>query len=261
MIKENSDPTKVEDAEDKYHLAEEDIVELGEHSEFVERIPTALKALPWPMEIQGTGYTDRKARKFKVWYPEGDLFLSLSTTIHELGHLRQADIDPELDPEKDMGQDWVEHYRSNLAREKDAIGRGWERASRYCPDQMAAIEAKFQAAKAAGKFKDLESFEMFYRQVQEMMILINEFYKDFGLTQDPLIRKKLLADNTGIDNDKLDSLIKEAAGDYVAAMIKRAGKSSFFTEINRMRTGDKLKKEYARIFIRQAVARIIEEKY
>lgn len=247
--------------EKKYSLAEGDIIEVGENSELLKKMPGAMQKLPWPVEIQGGGHSYRENKKFKIWYPEGDIFLSLSTVIHELGHLRQADIDENLDPEKDMGEDMREHYLSNLVREKDAITRGWERAVKHCPDLLSEIQQKFQKSKTEGKFEDFENFEAFYKYVQGIMILINEFYKEYGLSRDAEDRRKILKENSDISKDELEERIKEIAGEYVAGMIKKSKASDFFVKIDKMRTGEKLNKYFARAFIKKIAVEVAAENY
>lgn len=61
-----------------------------------ELISERIASLGWPLEFQGTGKTDYANRKFKIYYPLGDVFLSYAAVIHEIGHWRQSEIDQSL---------------------------------------------------------------------------------------------------------------------------------------------------------------------
>src|SRR5680860_494174 len=104
----------------EYSLKKENIFSL---SELPESLGERKKSLGWPVEIQGTGRIKEGTKDFEVYYPAGDVFLSFGATIHELGHLRQEEFNPEIDQiekEKERG-----HYME--VKEQDAYQRGLER--------------------------------------------------------------------------------------------------------------------------------------
>ncbi len=87
------------------------------------------KALGWPIEIQGTGRIIEGTNDFEIRYPQGNIFLSFGVVLHELGHLRQEEFNPEIDKidkEKEYGK-YME------VKEKDAYKRGLERLKKYFP--------------------------------------------------------------------------------------------------------------------------------
>src|SRR6056297_952984 len=85
-----------EQPEQKYKLPEENLVALDENSELRKNKEGAFeelrkRGLEWPVEIQGSGLYDPESGEFSVYYPLGGKFASWAVTIHELGHLRQAE--------------------------------------------------------------------------------------------------------------------------------------------------------------------------
>ncbi|MCX6792845.1 MAG: hypothetical protein NTY12_02370 [Candidatus Falkowbacteria bacterium] len=135
-----------------YSLNNTDITSISQ----LKRMPEVIEELNWPIELQGKGLTDRINKKMFVEFPEGDVLLSYVTTIHELGHLRQNEINPELEAESNK-------YLKLLAEEKDAWARGWERFSKSNQDIVDILENKFSENFSDGEIK---SFKELYLWVE-----------------------------------------------------------------------------------------------
>jgi len=246
--------------EKRYELPEENIIELDENSDFLKKLPEALRNLPWPSELQGAGHTLTSEKKFKIWYPKGDVLLSMAVIIHELGHLRQGEIDEYLDPERKRGS-ILENYQTNLARERDANERGWERIKKYCPDIIQELDTKIQEAHASGKLEKIESFEDIYNYFMKISEAINIMYSEFGIKKDAEIRQALCQENPDMSEGDVDEQVNEEAGKYVADKIKDDPLYEFFENIDAFRVGKKIDSLSARTFIKRVGEGIAQEKY
>jgi len=244
----------------KYELPEENIIELDENSELLKKLPEPLRNLPWPMEIQGSGHTYEDKKEFKIWYPKGDTFLSMATVIHELGHLRQAEINPGIDPEKKF-INTAEHNEADFIREKDAYRRGWERAKAYCPEMLRQIENEFATAKGKGKMAEFDNFQGLYDYFTSLGLKINQLYSDFDSRLDENLRKKFKHEDPNITEEGIESKMEEEMANYVAERIRNDEIFDFFKNIDKLRIGKKIDSEFARKFIKQTAEKIAEEKY
>lgn len=237
-----------QEIEKKYELPEGNIIACNEDSEIRKKhknyfVGLKDEGIEWPVEIQGTGFSDFKKKEFKVWYPEGDIFLSFAITIHELGHLRQGEIDKDFateglgSSEQKLKDEEVNHSKS----EKDAWQRGLDRAKKYCPEECQKIEEKFQEYKNKGKFKEYENFEEFFNYIIEMGLKITEFNDKVELPNEEDKRKK---------------------GRLIGKMIKENKlTNNFFIKQEKWRAGEKIDKDFAESFINKAAEKIAEEQY
>ncbi len=200
-----------------YSLKKENIFSLT-------RLPDSLserkKSLGWPMELQGAGRVKEGTKDFEVHYPAGDFFLSFGVTIHELGHLRQKEFNPEID---------------EIGKEKDAYQKGLERAKKYFPEVLIEVEKKFQEYKNQGKLKNFSTFEELYNFLQGS-ININS-----ALTATPEIK----------DEEEQDKSEYEA--------LKRAGIEKFFSELNESRVDEQIDKDWIEDYIMKMAEKISNE--
>lgn len=195
-------------------------------------IPPPLQMFPWPMELQGKGIANVADGSFEVRYPKGDALLSFVTTIHELGHLRQDEMDPAI-----ASLPSGSHERL-LAEERDAWRRGWERVARTCPDVIAALEAKAAAARSAGKLAEVPSFRALY-----------EWVCDHALTMVEV--QRMLFDGTGS--------FAEERWSELAGKFQRAELREFLDRYAAMRTGEPVAAEEVEDMIRRVVTDVASE--
>ena len=142
------------EATGNYILHDKNIIPLDDGSDIRKRNKDYYEGLKdegveWPVEIQGGGISDWEKKEFKVAYPVGDVFLSFTITIHELGHLRQGEIDEQF-AVKQLGapKEKREDERANsLESEKFAWDNGLKRAKKYCPEVIRELERKFKQYK------------------------------------------------------------------------------------------------------------------
>lgn len=190
-----------------------------------------LRALPWPQELQGKGLTDERAKTLTVRYPRGDVFLSSVTTIHELGHLRQHEVNPALPGE-------AGHARL-VAEERDAWQRGWERFAAANPDYLAAAEAKFQAHRrthpALTEFVTLADY---YGWVRD------------GVGQIVEAQRVLFEAEAAPRPEQLDQL---------ADQLEASGARTFLERLSATRVGETVDEPGLRAAITRTVERVIEE--
>ena len=232
----------------KYKLPIGNMIACGKESEIRKKKKDYFAGLKdegieWPVEIQGTGYSDFKKKEFKVWYPEGDIFLSFAITIHELGHLRQGEIDKDFateglgSSEQKLKDEEVNHNKS----ENDAWLRGYERTKKYCLEELTRMEEKFHEYKNNGKFSEYGSFEDFFNYIVKIGLKITEF------------------------NDKVELPDEEdetQKGKLIGQMIKEDKIiNKFFTNQDVWRVGEKIEKNFAEGFIKKAAEKIAEEEY
>ena len=169
------------DAVLRYNLPPDNIIAQDENTEIRKKnknlfLGLADEDIDWPAELQGSGRSDYDKKEFKIHYPTGDIFLSVAVTIHELGHLRQGEIDPRFASEV-LGAPKIspmDELASNQETEEDAWRRGLARAKQYCPEFMQEIEAKFKQHKEAGRLVKFENFEIFFNHVVAIGLKVSE---------------------------------------------------------------------------------------
>jgi hypothetical protein len=213
----------------KYSLKKENIFSLYE---LPESLSERKKSLGWPVELQGTGRVKEGTKDFEIRYPVGDVFLSLGVTIHELGHLRQEEFNPEID-QIDKDNEWGEYME---AKEQDAYQRGLWRVKEYFPEVLDEIEKKFQEHKKQGKLKNFSSFEELYEFLHGS-ININRVLATIPEME---------------DKDEQDRLEYEA--------LKNTGIEKFFSDIKESRVDEKIDKEWNEDFIMKMAEKISFEK-
>lgn len=195
-------------------------------------IPMPLQRFAWPMELQGKGESNATDGSFEVRYPKGDVLLSFVTTIHELGHLRQDELDPAI-----VSLPPGSHERL-LAEERDAWERGWERVVRACPDVVAALEGKVAAARSVETFADTTSFRALY-----------EWVRDHALTM--VDTQRVLFEGTGS--------FAEERWSELADEFERTGVREFLERYAAMRTGEPVAAEDIEGMIRRVITGVVSE--
>ena len=229
---------RIENKHKTYSIPDENISSLGEDSELLKKLPKELQSLPWPMEIQGYGYTDKEKKEFTIQYPLGDKFLSFMVIVHELGHLRQFEIHPQLDPEKQENE--YDGASLNNLREKDAWGRGIKRLKEFAPEVLDEMRENFFEYKKNGKFEQFDSLDDFIKEVIAIFDKLLEFYSDYY--------KK-----TGKERAELN------VASYVSEEIKNDNVYKFFINTDDYRCGDKIDQEFATNFIKKMADNISKE--
>lgn len=216
-------PELPETARPKYFLPKENILP-QDRLPVPNLISKKWVALGWPLELQGTGKTDRKTGELKIWYPKGDVFFSFATLIHELGHWRQEEIDENLNKRKEIFPD--SEATDLNANEQRAYKRGLLRVKKYAPELLQELEAKFQQHKGAGKLKNFKNFEQ-----------LLEWHKNFGLA---------VADSFVGAPDTED---KEEYENYVLEKLKTLGMEEKFKEFASLRVGETINTEYTEMVL------------
>jgi len=158
-----------------------------------------MRDIDWPIELQGKGKTNEKEKTLHVKFPKGDIILSFITTIHELGHLGQEQLDSSLNTKQQT-------HDSLFAQEKDAWRRGWDRVMKTRPDILQFLQQKLETIAKAG-ITDFYSIDEFYHWVQENVLQMVEaqkilFEPDDASTSSEGRFDKLVGElkNRGIDN-------------------------------------------------------------
>ncbi|MBU1037255.1 hypothetical protein KKF32_04505 [Patescibacteria group bacterium] len=230
----------------KYKLPPENIVCLDENSEVRQRfrdyfLGLSDEGIDWPMEMQGGGISDYKTKEFEVYYPKGDLFISFAFTLHELGHLRQGEIDKRFSvktlgaPKPELEDDLEFHSET----EEDAWQRGLIRAKKYCPEFLDEIEIRFKKHKEQSKLKDFENFESFFNYLVRVGLKITEF--------------------SDMKECKEET---RQAGRKLGQYLKSDGlTNTFFTKPKRWRVGEIIDQEKIESFIKTMAEKIAEESY
>lgn len=183
----------------------------------------------WPLELQGKGLTHEKEKGLEIRYPKGDIFLSYVTTIHELGHLRQEELNPALKSES-------QNHEALYLQEQDAWARGWKRFSEANPDLIGRLEAKFAEHKkgemGANSFADL------YVWVKENALQMVE------------VQRVLFEKSEKTDLEKMDKLADE---------LKALKIDHFLKKYTTARIGEMVDENEMRRAIGNTVERIIQE--
>ena len=232
----------------KYELPENNIIELDENSIIRKGNKDYYKGLKeqgiyWPVEIQGGGRSWYHKKEFEIAYPVGDVFLSFAIMVHELGHLRQGEVNP-LFAEEELGSPEPKKLGEtefHADTEQDAWQRGMERIKKYCPEYLKVIEDKFQQYKKSGKFGKFRDFEEFYKYFIGVSLRIKSFNDKFedDKTMPNIKRGKLLGNM--IKGDKLTN--------------------NFFTNQEEWRTGEKADRNIFKEIVKIMAKNIAEESY
>lgn len=201
----------------------------------VREMPGRMKEFPWPLELQGKGSTNEEEKSMLIRFPKGDIFLSFATTIHELGHLRQEELNPTLKKERQT-------HENLLAQEQDAWERGWQRFLKSNPDIATFLEIKFQEYLRQGKLKDFASFQELYQWIQGNALRMVE-------------AQRILFDEAGEEM----STENEERFDQLADELEKADVREFLERYNATRVGEMVDEQEIRKFIRRTVELVIEE--
>jgi hypothetical protein len=195
----------------RFEIKTENIIPL---TELPKDFSPKLKSLGWPLEVQGTGRILEDGKNFEVRYPSGDLFYSWAVIIHELGHLRQDELNQNIANEPD-------EFIRNLKKEKDAFARGLDRVKKYSPDILKKLDDEFKKFKAAGKIPDFDSFSDLFDDFHNI-VRINEA---LGLEENDDIKfEKLKAINIEdffrrIENNKIGIKINTKEAEQAILMV------------------------------------------
>lgn len=188
-----------------------------------------LASFSWPLELQGKGETNEKDKSLLVRFPKGDIFLSLITTIHELGHLRQKELNPGLKSE-------VRTHELLLAEERDAWERGWQRMLGGNPDFLKGIEEKFADYKSKGKLESQESFASLYEWIKNNLLKAVE-----------------------VQSVLFEGLPDTAAQDTLADALEKIDFRNFLEEYARNRVGEEANETEMREFIKSILVSVVKE--
>lgn len=234
----------------KYTLPPDNVIALDENSEIRQKkkdyfLGLADEGMNWPVEIQGGGQSDYEKREFKIHYPVGDVFLSTAVTIHELGHLRQGEIDKRFAAEvlgapetSIMGE--LEYHRET---EEDAWQRGLARVKQYCPEFLQKIELKFKRHKETGQLDEFESFGSFFDHVVKMGLRVTE-----------------LSDQAEQEVGNVDD--ERQKGHILARYLKSDEiVNTFFSQPKKWRFGEMIDRKEMESFIRRMAEKVAEEEY
>ncbi len=201
----------------------------------VKEMPGRMKEFSWPLELQGRGLTNEKEKSMLIRFPQGDIFLSFVTTIHELGHLRQEELNPALKKEEQTPGNLLE-------QEQDAWDRGWRRFRQANPDLATSLDARFQNYQQQGKLEDFDSFEDLYQWVRENALRMVE-------------AQRILFDEGGEEVSPAD----EKRFDQLADELEKADIRKFLEHYNANRVGEMVDEQEMRQFIRRTVEFVIGE--
>jgi len=191
--------------------------------------------LNYPFELQGRGESNPETGEIIVRFPKGDVFLSYVTTIHELGHPRQEEINPKLaEPALDSGPD--------VLAEEDAWQRGWDRFSRANQEVLKDLEQRLQNYKEQGKLQEFGSFQQLYNYVRDCAGRAVEAQRE-------------LFDKTGHQISDLN----EAEKRQLENLFERIGWSEFIQQYESARVGEDINEQEARQAILKTVELIIAE--
>jgi len=221
--------------ERKYRLPDENIIVLDKDSKIRQRNLLCRQGLSeggidWPVEIQGGGLTDPKAKEFTVAYPQGDFFASWAVTIHELGHLRQ--------PER-HGKNTLDEIPEEIDTENDAWELGRKRFREFAPEVLEDLERKFREEKEKGKLGLFLNFSNFLDYFKEQMTATAQI--------------------TGNLPEDIDPFSKEA-GLIMAKKIKLSQELwDFYTNQAKWKVGENIDKKEVENAIKKIAKKVAEE--
>ncbi|MFH1047189.1 MAG: hypothetical protein V1738_02700 [Patescibacteria group bacterium] len=193
-------------------------------------LSVALRELDWPLELNGKGISESETGEMTLRYPPGDVLLSYVTTIHELGHLRQHELNPtRLKDLKNQTHDNL------LAEESDAWERGWRRFAEANPERLNEFE---QLVRNSGntKLKDLGSFAQLYKYIRDNALQLVQM-------------EKVLFENED----------KRRGFELLAKDIEKTGWGNFLIELKDLRIGQTVESEQIKQDIRNVIEKVIEE--
>jgi len=236
MHEKLSDFKKEQQAEAKrYILPEKNIIALDENSVIRQRNKRYRRGLheagiELPVEIQGSGISDPETREFKVCYPKGDVFASWAITVHELGHLRQAER---------HGYEKQEDIPENVDTEIDAWEIGLKRIKKFAPEVLGDLEKQFQEAKASGLLGSFTDFMRFFNYFKKMCISLRDAHEKVPENIEPLSEElgRLTAEEIKKDDEFLE----------------------FFTHQEKWKTGKIINQEEVERCIKIVAEKIAEE--
>jgi len=192
-------------------------------------LPDALRGLDWPLELNGKGVSRAEAGEMTIRYPKGDVLLSYVTAIHEMGHLRQHELNPEL-------HDLENQTHENLmAEESDAWGRGWRRFAEANPKRLEEFE-RIVRDSDNDRLKNMGSFAQLYEYVRDNSLKLVEMQRVLFETED---------ENRGFE--------------LLAEDIDKTGWNAFLTKIRGLRIGQTVDTEQMDGDIRNVMEKVIEE--
>ena len=201
----------------------------------VKEMPGRMKEFPWPIELHGKGSTNENEKSMLIRFPRGDIFLSFATTIHELGHLRQEELNPALKRKEQT-------HENILAQEQDAWDRGWQRFLKSNPDTATSLDVKFQNYRRQGKLQNFSSFEDLYKYIRENALRMVE-------------AQRILFDEAGEEMPTAN----EEKFDQLADELEKAGVRKFLERYNTTRVGEMINEQEMQKFIERTVELVIDE--
>ena len=226
------------------------LIPLDSNSEKVRSIKSKLHAfaeagIEWPIEMMGGGQTNFEKRTFEIFYPVGDIFASYAVTIHELGHLRQGEIDERFSSKELGAPEAKEQDRDyHLESERDAYERGMRRMQNYAPKILEELEKKFQMFKTQGKLQGFRNFRDFYGH----MIRVS-------------LRGSELHDSIGYGDAETDEDVKSKTAQLAELLKNDPVTREFFTQQENWKVGELINREEIEGVVRVVSSRVAEEKY
>lgn len=221
----------------RYSLPDKNVISFDENSEIRQRNEQCRQGLheagiELPVEIQGCGASNFETREFTVGYPKGDIFASWAVTIHELGHLRQAER---------HGYKKLEDIPENMDTETDAWETGWKITEKFAPKILENLEKQFQKVKTSGLLNSHLDFMHFFDYFKKMNILLHKACERIPKNIDPFSEEsgRLLAEEIKKDDELLD----------------------FFIHQEQWKVGEIIDQEEVERYIKMVAERIAEEVY
>lgn len=235
----------------KYSLPEKNLVALDVTSLLRKDKATYFEVLSeegieWPVEIQGAGKSDFEKKEFTIYFPIGDVFISFAVTLHELGHLRQGEIDERFAVET-LGAPKaksINEVDTHEATEKDAYERGLDRIKRYAPEVLEEMESKFTVHKQQGKLEDFDDFQDYYDYIVKVFLTMTAFMDELEFGQED-------------DDAKKRGIAKLLAGRIKSTPLI----NKFFAEQQTWKCGELLDESRMREVIKKVVRNVAEERY
>lgn len=228
----------------------ENLIPLDENSEKVKLAKLKLKifseaGIEWPIEMMGGGQSNYTDKTFEIYYPIGDIFCSYAVILHELGHLRQGEIDEkfsseELGAPEPKKQDKDYHLES----ERDAFERGLRRMMKYAPEVLARLEQKFQMYKKQGKMQNFIDFNDFFSYLLKVSL-----------------KGSVLHDSIGYGNAETEDDIRLKTVEWAELLKSDPITNDFFTNQEKWKVGELIDREEAESTIRKIVSKVAEEQY
>ncbi len=242
-------PENFETRKQQYELLPQNLKGLDQYSGIFEKDKKFLAGLKkegiiWPVEMQGNSFTLADKKEFKISYPLGDIFASFVVAIHELGHLRQFEVDNKFEQESETTPEGTKYKLKNIddspALEKSAWERGWKRAKTYAPEYITMLEERFLKSRKQGYCKKFNNFEDFIAYIEKVTSKIVLFQTR------PEIR------------DLKDEQLGQAIGHEIK---KDPLTKEFFSRPEVWKTGEKVNQQEIESFIKKVAGGTAREKY